>query len=117
MLVFALRLARAVSCVHAALSLLVVALPPWYANWAWGLLLIVLTVIIHVIGLLLINEKVERIQADVVSRYSYSVVFVVIIGSTALLATLLHGIEAVIWAAAYLFVGLCQIPHLRCSTR
>jgi len=82
-----------------------VFLPPWYSNWAWGLLLIVLTVTIHVIGLLLINEKVERIQADVVSRYSYSVVFVVIIGSTALLATLLHGIEGVIWAAAYLFLG------------
>ena len=90
---------------HVALSLLVVFLPPWYSNWAWGLLLIVLTVIIHVIGLLLINEKVERIQADVISRYSYSVVFVVIIGSTALLATLLHGIEGVIWAAAYLFLG------------
>jgi hypothetical protein len=90
---------------HVALRLLIVLLPPWYANWACGLLLIVLTVIIHVIGLLLINEKVERIRADVVSRYSYSVVFVVIIGSTALLATVLHGIEGVIWAAAYLFLG------------
>jgi hypothetical protein len=90
---------------HITLSLLAVTPLRWYADWAWGLFLIVLIAIIHVIGLLLINEKVERVQADVVSRCGFYVAFVVIIGSTALLATVLHGIEGVIWAVAYLLVG------------
>jgi len=89
----------------AALSLLVVTPFTWYPDWAWGLPLIVLTVVIHVFGLLLINEKVERVQNDAVERYSFPVVFFVIIGATALLATLLHGIEGLVWAGAYRLVG------------
>jgi hypothetical protein len=30
----------------------------WHADWAWGLPLIVLTVVIHVLGLGLINEQI-----------------------------------------------------------
>jgi hypothetical protein len=33
----------------------------WNANWAWSLPLIVLNVVIHVIGLGLINESVVRV--------------------------------------------------------
>ena len=33
---------------------------PWIADWAWSLPLILLTVIIHVFGLGLINERVVR---------------------------------------------------------
>jgi hypothetical protein len=93
------------------IAILIVTAPLWYPDWAWGLLLIVLTVIVHVIGLLRINQGVEQVQAEVVSRYSHSVVFVVIIGSTTLLATLLHGIEGAIWAIAYVLVG--ALPDFR----
>src|SRR5262245_31432091 len=34
---------------------------PWGANWAWGLPLILLTVVIHVFGLALINDGVVRV--------------------------------------------------------
>src|ERR1700742_2383942 len=34
----------------------------WNANWAWSLPLIVLNVVIHVIGLGLINESVVRVS-------------------------------------------------------
>jgi hypothetical protein len=78
---------------------------PWYADWAWSLLLIVFTVLIHVLGLLLIDKKVEHVQDRVAKRCSYLVVFVLIIGSVTLLATLLHGIEALFWASAYRLVG------------
>jgi hypothetical protein len=67
--------------------------------------LIVLTVVIHVFGLLLIDEEAERVQNRVVERYSYAVVFAVIIGGTALSATLLLGMEGMIWAVAYRLVG------------
>ena len=88
-----------------AYSALSVVTPTWSANWAWGLPLIVLTVVIHVFGLLLIDEEAERVQNRVVERYSYAVVFAVIIGGTALSATLLLGMEGMIWAVAYRLVG------------
>src|SRR5215469_7234750 len=34
---------------------------PWRADWAWGLPLIVLTVLIHVVGLAMTREAVLRI--------------------------------------------------------
>jgi hypothetical protein len=77
----------------------------WSSNWAWGLPLIVLTLIIHVFGLLLIKEQAERIENHLVESYRYNVVFAVIIGGTALSATLLHGAEGIIWAGAYRLVG------------
>jgi hypothetical protein len=90
---------------YAALNLLVVGNLTWYADWAWALPLIVLTAVIHVFGLMLINERVERVLNDLEERWRYPVLFVVIVGATVLLATLLHGIEGAIWAAAYRFVG------------
>jgi hypothetical protein len=77
----------------------------WSSNWAWGLPLIVLTLVIHVFGLLLIKEQAERIENRLVERYGYSVVFAVIVGGTGLSATLLHGAEGIIWAGAYRLVG------------
>ena len=77
----------------------------WSSNWAWGLPLIVLTLVIHVFGLLLIKETAERIWKRLAEDYSYRVVFAVIIGGTALSATLLHGAEGIIWAGVYRLVG------------
>jgi hypothetical protein len=73
----------------------------WSADWAWSLPLIVFTVIIHVFGLLVINQRVEGISGEFRKRHSYPFVFVTIIGATALLATILHAGEAIIWALAY----------------
>jgi hypothetical protein len=36
----------------------------WYASWAWSLPLIVLNVVIHVVGLGLINERVVQALSD-----------------------------------------------------
>ena len=96
---------------HAAPSLLIANPEVWSSNWAWSLPLIVLTVIIHVFGLLRINQRVEHIGNKAVERYSFPVVFVVIIGAAALLATLLHGLEGIIWAAAYRLVGALRDIH------
>jgi hypothetical protein len=79
--------------------------PTWSADWAWGLPIIVATLVIHVFGLLLINETAERLQNGVVAAYSYPVIFAVIIGGAGLSAALLHGVDAIIWAGAYRLVG------------
>ena len=91
--------------IAAALSLLVLTPIPWSSDWTFGLPLIGLTLVIHVLGLLFIDEKVARVKKDVVERYGYRVVFVVIIGATAMSIALMHGIEAIIWAVIYRIFG------------
>ena len=77
----------------------------WIGDWAWSLPLIVLTVVIHVCGLALIGERVVGILSVSEDRRTLTPRFAVVMGVTALLATLLHGIEGVIWAVAYRFLG------------
>jgi hypothetical protein len=77
----------------------------WSADWAWSLPLIVVTVVLHVLGLGLFNEVfVSRMPGTVKGRHS-TTMFGVVMGATVLVATVLHGIEAAIWATAYLFLG------------
>src|ERR1700740_517254 len=73
----------------------------WRENWAWSLPLIVLNVVIHVIGLGLINESVVRVLSGAMERRRFLAKFAVVMGVTALLATVLHGIEAATWSGAY----------------
>ena len=77
----------------------------WDADWAWSLPLIVLNVVIHVLGLGLINERVVRSLTGAMDRRHFTMVFAVVMGATALLVTILHGIEGTIWAAAYRLLG------------
>jgi len=90
---------------HFTISLAVANAFPWNADWAWSLLLIVFTALIHVLGLLFIDKNVERLQDRVAKHRSFPVVFVLIIGFAALLATLLHGVEALFRACAYRIIG------------
>jgi hypothetical protein len=72
----------------------------WGVDWAWGIPIIILTVIFHAYVLGLVNRDVTfRLKKNVESRYTFVSVFV--IGGTALAATLLHWIEAIAWAVAY----------------
>jgi hypothetical protein len=80
-------------------------LAAWHTDWAWGLPLIVLNVVIHVVGLGLINERVVRVLTSAMDRRHYTGMFAVVMGAAALLATILHGLEGTIWAAAYRLLG------------
>jgi hypothetical protein len=77
----------------------------WDGNWAWALPLIVVTLILHVTGLALINTQVLRLLEPMRQRRSFFFVFVCVMGIVALLATVLHAVEATIWAEAYRLVG------------
>ena len=83
----------------------------WTGDWAWSLPLIVLTVMIHVCGLAVIGEKVVEALGESVDRRRFMLKFALVMGGTSLLATVLHGIEGAIWAAAYLFLG--ALPDAR----
>jgi hypothetical protein len=78
---------------------------PWIGDWAWSLPLIVLTVVIHVCGLALIGGKFVAVLGESSDARNFIPKFALVIGSTALLATVLHGIESAIWAAAYRVLG------------
>jgi hypothetical protein len=77
----------------------------WDGNWAWSLPLIVVTVIYHVIALAFINQKLAQATRFLRRRHSFLFVFALVMGTTTLWATLLHAIEASLWAAVYLMLG------------
>jgi uncharacterized membrane protein len=77
----------------------------WTADWVWGLPLILLTVVIHVFGLGIINERVVRVLTRTMHRRSPIPMFALAMGIAVLLMTALHGIEGVAWALAYLVLG------------
>jgi hypothetical protein len=83
----------------------------WTADWVWSLPLIILNVIIHVLGLGFINEWVVKALTGTVERRRFMFMFVLVMGCTAGLATILHGFEAILWAAAYRLLG--ALPDMR----
>lgn len=77
----------------------------WSNNWAWGVPIIVLTVLAHSFGLVVIRASVvDRLARDLSRRRSV-VEFAAIVAVTVLLLTILHAIEAVVWAIAYVAIG------------
>lgn len=77
----------------------------WGMDWAWGLPLIVLTVIFHTYGLGLIRGKVTSALSGVGRFRNPSVALFLILGATALAATMLHAFESAMWAGAYRALG------------
>jgi hypothetical protein len=80
----------------------------WGLDWAWGLSLIVLAVIIHAYGLGLINKEVTSKLSGWGRIRNFSGGPIIVIGATALSAAILHGCEVLIWAAAYRLLGALQ---------
>ena len=75
----------------------------WGADWAYGLPMIVLTVLIHVFGLGLIRHRIVNLTSGTI--HHPTAVFMVVMGATTLLVTSLHALEAGIWAIAYRVLG------------
>jgi hypothetical protein len=77
----------------------------WHADWAWGCPLIVLTVIIHVLGLGYLIQRVIDVYSETIKRRYPRIAFAVVIGASTLFATFLHAIETGLWAIAYCWIG------------
>jgi MFS superfamily sulfate permease-like transporter len=82
----------------------------WLADWVWSLPLILLTVVIHVFGLGLINERVVQVLRRSIDRRRMVPLFAMVMGVAILLVTALHGIEGVAWAAAFFYLGAVPDP-------
>ncbi len=82
-----------------------VAAEAWSNDWAWGLPLILLTVLLHAFALVLIRDQVLLELPLVLRARRSSVVLAVLLALTVLLLTLLHAAEATAWAGAYVALG------------
>ena len=85
------------------------------ANWVWGLSLIALTIAIHATGAVMMAVVGLRIRVRVGTRnFSFRQLIPIVIGgvgAVGLLLAVLHGIEAAIWAAAYVWLGALDSPN------
>lgn len=77
----------------------------WDGNWAWSLPLILITVILHVIGLVFITERVIHAKRFLTRQRRFLVGLSIILGAATLVAIVLHAVEAAIWAGVYLVLG------------
>ena len=81
-------------------------------NWAWGLSLIALTIAIHAMGVvtMAIAGLGIRVRLETRNLGLRHVILELIggVGAVGLLLAVLHGIEATIWAAAYLWLGALE---------
>jgi hypothetical protein len=96
---------------QAGFSFIIVPEAPWHADWAWGLPLILLTVILHVYGLVIIQRKIIPLYGPLMRASHTTAGFTLIIVTATLLATCLHGIEAALWGWAYLLIG--ALPNIK----
>ena len=84
-------------------------------NWIWGLSLIALTIAIHATGVTFMVSVLHSIRVRLESRsLRLPHVFAIVIGAITamgLLLAALHGIEAALWAAAYLWLGALGSPE------
>jgi hypothetical protein len=76
----------------------------WSSDWAWGVPLLMLTVVFHVcVFVLIVKTIVLKAHSERGARNL--ALFFVSIASTALAAAALHGLEATSWALLYVRLG------------
>jgi hypothetical protein len=82
-----------------------VATEAWSNDWAWGLPLIVLTVLVHAFALVEVRDRIVLQLPLILRARRSSIVLAVLMIVTVLLLTVLHAIEASAWAGAYVALG------------
>jgi hypothetical protein len=88
-----------------AFSFYTVVPAQWTADWAWGVPLIVLTVVFHTLGLEFISQRAVEMFRRRMGASHRTGLFAVVMSTVILLATGLHALEAGAWAACYEFLG------------
>jgi hypothetical protein len=81
------------------------AVTPWGSNWVWSLPLIVVTVVFHAYVLGLLNLGVSSVLRGTQRARLPRMLSIFVVGCSALCATILHSVDASIWAIAYCRLG------------
>jgi len=83
-------------------------------NWIWGLSLIALTIAIHAMGVVMMAIVGlgirDRLETRNLGFRRVILIVIGVVGGVGLLLAVLHGIEAAIWAAAYVWLGALNFP-------
>ena len=79
-------------------------LVPWTADWLWSLPLSVVCVVLHVFGLNLIRARYHA-MLDRATHRTLSLISIGVMAITTVSVTLLHGMEAAIWAFGFRWLG------------
>jgi hypothetical protein len=87
---------------------------PGLGEWAWGLSLIALTIAIHAVGVVMIALAQLRIRSRLAKRHlgfhHLTPIVISLVAVAGLLLAILHGVEAAIWAGAFLWLGAIDSP-------
>jgi hypothetical protein len=83
--------------------------PAWGASWTWGLCLIALTIAAHAFGVVTLARCLRQVGAATrkhgrVIRHPLALT-AGLVGAIGWVLAIFHGIEAAIWAVAYLWLG------------
>jgi hypothetical protein len=83
--------------------------PVWGSSWIWGLSLIAVTIAVHAFGVVTLTRGLQRVIIAV-RKHGYGIRHPValtagLVGAIGWVLAIFHGIEAVIWGAAYLWLG------------
>ena len=82
-------------------------------GWLWGLSLIVLTMAIHATAVVMLAFMGVRIRVRLETRalkvWNLIAIVICVVGVIGLLLAMLHGIECLIWATAYLWLGALDL--------
>ena len=88
--------------------------PEWSADWAWGLPLTALTLAIHgaaITGLAaLLTRAGTAVESRRPGRTSMTLIVAATVGVLGGALAILHGLDAAVWAAAYLLIGAVSTP-------
>jgi hypothetical protein len=84
------------------------------SSWIWGLALIVLTTAIHSLGIVLLALFGVRVRGSLTHRslhlWEAVTILTLLIRAIGLALAILHGIEATLWAGAYLWLNALDTP-------
>jgi hypothetical protein len=75
---------------------------PWVPDWSWGLPLLVLTIVAHVLAIVLTTKVLGKYRNS--DRRSF-VRFIVFVAIVALASAVYLGLEAAAWAGLYFWLG------------
>ena len=88
--------------------------PEWSADWAWGLPLTALTLAIHgaaITGIaVLLTRALAAVERRRPGRSSMALILAATVGVLGGALAILHGLDAAVWAAAYLLIGAVDTP-------
>lgn len=84
----------------------------WFYNWAWGIPLIVFTLLGHTFALFSMRNRMVTALASYYNDESFSTSFVLAMGVVVLFVTILLAGEATLWAVIYVAIGaVSDVPR------